>query len=121
MPHVIRYNGTKPEKSGIWPKYNYYKADQKYYELACAIGLKPNNVQEGVELYAKACGDLGIDCGIKMSFKDQGLDEKTYMDNLDKIAYLAYEDQCSPANPRVPMVEEMKEILVKAYNGYTKE
>ena len=43
------------------------------------------------------------------------------MDNLDKIAYLAYEDQCSPANPRVPMVEEMKEILVKAYNGYTKE
>ena len=121
MPHVIRYNGTKPEKPGIWPKYNYYKADQKYYELACAIGLKPNNVQEGVELYAKACGDLGIDCGIKMSFKDQGLDEKTYMDNLDKIAYLAYEDQCSPANPRVPMVEEMKEILVKAYNGYTKE
>ena len=121
MPHVIRYNGTKPEKPGIWPKYNYYKADQKYYELACAIGLKPNSVQEGVELYAKACGDLGIDCGIKMSFKDQGLDEKTYMDNLDKIAYLAYEDQCSPANPRVPMVEEMKEILVKAYNGYTKE
>ena len=121
MPHVIRYNGTKPEKPGIWPKYNYYKADQKYYELACAIGLKPNSVQEGVELYAKACGDLGIDCGIKMSFKDQGLDEKTYMDNLDKIAYLAYEDQCYPANPRVPMVEEMKEILVKAYNGYTKE
>ena len=121
MPHVIRYNGTKPEKPGIWPKYNYYKADQKYYELACAIGLKPNSVQEGVELYAKACGDLGIDCGIKMSFKDQGLDEKTYMDNLDKIAYLAYEDQCSPANPRVPMVEEMKESLVKAYNGYTKE
>lgn len=121
MPHVIRYNGTKPEKPGIWPKYNYYKADQKYYELACAIGLKPNSVQEGVELYAKACGDLGIDCGIKMSFKEQGLDEKTYMDNLDKIAYLAYEDQCSPANPRVPMVEEMKEILVKAYNGYTKE
>ena len=121
MPHVIRYNGTKPEKPGIWPKYNYYKADQKYYELACAIGLKPNSVQEGVELYAKACGDLGIDCGIKMSFNDQGLDEKTYMDNLDKIAYLAYEDQCSPANPRVPMVEEMKEILVKAYNGYTKE
>ena len=120
MPHVIRYNGTKPEKPGIWPKYNYYKADQKYYELACAIGLKPNSVQEGVELYAKACGDLGIDCGIKMSFKDQGLDEKTYMDNLDKIAYLAYEDQCSPANPRVPMVEEMKEILVNAYNGYTK-
>ena len=120
MPHVIRYNGTKPEKPGIWPKYNYYRADEKYYELALAIGLKPKTVAEGVEMYAKACGDLAIDCGIKMSFKDQGIDEKTFMDNLDKIAYLAYEDQCSPANPRVPMVEEMKEILVKAYNGYTK-
>ena len=120
MPHVIRYNGTKPEKPGIWPKYNYYRADEKYYELALAIGLKPKTVAEGVEMYAKACGDLAIDCGIKMSFKDQGIDEKTFMDNLDKIAYLAYEDQCSPANPRIPMVEEMKEILVKAYNGYTK-
>ena len=120
MPHVIRYNGTKPEKPGIWPKYNYYRADEKYYELALAIGLKPKTVAEGVEMYAKACGDLAIDCGIKMSFKDQGIDEKTFMNNLDKIAYLAYEDQCSPANPRIPMVDEMKEILVKAYNGYTK-
>ncbi len=120
MPHVIRYNGTKPEKPGIWPKYNYYKADEKYFELALAIGLKPNTIAEGVEMYARACGDLAIDCGIQMSFKAQGLDETTFMNNLDKIAYLAYEDQCSPANPRVPMVEEMKEILVKAYNGYTK-
>ena len=52
-----------------------------------------------------------------MNFKSQGLDEKTYMASLDKLAFLAYEDQCSPANPRVPMVDDVKEILKKAYDS----
>ena len=97
LPYVIRYNGTKPEKPGVWPKYNYYKADEKYAELARLIGLKFNTVEEGVVAYAKACAELGADCGIKMSFKEQGLDSKTWMAAREKIAYLAYEDQCSPA------------------------
>ncbi len=117
MPHVIRYNGTKPSKPGIWPKYNYYRADERYCEIAKAIGLKFNTVQEGVEAYAKACHDLGVEVGIKMSFKEQGIDAKAWEDNLEKIAYLAYEDQCSPANPRLPMVSEMIEILKKSYTG----
>lgn len=119
LPYVIRYNGTKPEKPGVWPKYNYYKADEKYAELARLIGLKFNTVEEGVVAYAKACAELGADCGIKMSFKEQGLDSKTWMAAREKIAYLAYEDQCSPANPRVPMVQDMVEILTAAYEGDT--
>ena len=119
LPYVIRYNGTKPEKPGVWPKYNYYKADEKYAELARLIGLKFNTVEEGVIAYAKACADLGADCGIKMSFKEQGLDAKAWDAAKEKIAYLAYEDQCSPANPRVPMVNDMIEILRASYEGNT--
>ena len=119
LPYVIRYNGTKPEKPGVWPKYNYYKADEKYAELARLIGLKFNTVEEGVIAYAKACADLGADCGIKMSFKEQGLDAKAWDAAKEKIAYLAYEDQCSPANPRVPMVNDMIEILRASYEGDT--
>lgn len=117
MPHVIRYNGEKSDKPGIWPKYNYYKADEKYAELAKMIGCKFNTVAEGVEMYAAACGNLGKDCGIKMSFEAQGIKLEDLEANLSKVAYLAYGDQCSPANPRVPMVEDIKDIIRKAYKG----
>ncbi|MDE7162133.1 MAG: bifunctional acetaldehyde-CoA/alcohol dehydrogenase [Anaeroplasmataceae bacterium] len=119
LPFTVRYNGTKPQKLSTWPKYNYYRADEKYAELARILGLPASTVEEGVESYAKACGELGMKCGIKMNFKSQGLDEKEYLASLEKLAYLAYEDQCSPANPRVPMVEDMKKILKDAY--YTEE
>lgn len=117
MPHVIRYNGSKPEKPGIWPKYNYYKADVKYQDIAKLLGLKANTPAEGVESYAQAVANLAKEVGVKMSFKEQGIDEKAWENSLEKIAYLAYEDQCSPANPRIPMVKELMEILRKAYIG----
>ena len=59
LPYVIRYNGVKQGKLATWPKYNYYHADEKYFELAQAIGLKPKNIEEGVEMFAQACYDLG--------------------------------------------------------------
>ncbi len=118
LPYVIRYNGTKPSKPGIWPKYNYYKADERYAELARTIGCKFNTVEEGVRAYADAVYNLAVELGIDMSFKAQtDCGEKVWMDNLDKIAFLAYEDQCSPANPRVPMIEDIKTILIESYNG----
>ena len=120
LPHVIRYNGTKPEKPGVWPKYKFYCADEKYQEIAKALGLKAATPAQGVESLAQACQDLCDTVGIEMSFKAQGIDEKYFMDNLNKIAMLAYEDQCSPCNPRVPMIKDMEEILKKAYYGETK-
>jgi acetaldehyde dehydrogenase/alcohol dehydrogenase len=119
LPFTIRYNGTQPDKLSTWPKYNYYKAAERYAELARMLGLPASTTAEGVESYAKACGELGKRLGIAMNFQSQGLDEKEWLDNLDKLAFLAYEDQCSPANPRVPLVEDMKQILKEAY--YTKE
>ena len=118
MPHVIRYNGTRPEKTATWPKYNYYKADVKYQDIARMLGLPCATPEEGVRSYAQACYDLAVRCCIKMSFKEQGLDEKAWMDARHDVALLAFEDQCSPANPRLPMVEDMQVILTRAYYGY---
>ena len=115
LPYTIRYNGTKPQKLSTWPKYNYYCADEKYAEIARALGLPASTVEEGVESYAKACGDLAKRLGIKMNFKSQGIDEASWLANAEKLAYLAFEDQCSPANPRVPMVADMKKILIDSY------
>ena len=117
LPYTIRYNGTKPERPGIWPKYNYYKADEKYAQIAKELGLKVTSVQDGVEKFAQACYDLGKDCGIEMNFKGQGVDEKAWMNAVSKLSYLAFEDQCSPANPRIPMVDDMKVILTNSFKG----
>ncbi len=120
LPHVIRYNGTFPEKPSMWPKYNTYTAHKRYAELARIIGVEGKTVEEGVENFANACAKLVENVGIKASFKEYGIDEKYYMEHLDEIAYLAYEDQAAPCNPRLPIVEDMKEILVKAYHGESK-
>ncbi|WP_025725121.1 bifunctional acetaldehyde-CoA/alcohol dehydrogenase [Acholeplasma granularum] len=118
LPHVILYNGTTPSKLSTWPKYNHYIADEKYMNLARAIGLDPKNAKEGVTMFAKACYDLGQSLGIEMSFNKQNTDEVDYMKNVENLAYLAYEDQCSTANPKLPLVEDMKEILKNAYFGH---
>ena len=118
LPYVIRYNGTRPAKAATWPKYNYYKADVKFQDIAKMLGLPASTPEEAVDALAKAVYDLGERVGIDMSIKGQGVDEKEYMDTVEEIAYLAYEDQCSPANPRLPMVADMMEILQDAYYGY---
>ncbi|MDK6871225.1 bifunctional acetaldehyde-CoA/alcohol dehydrogenase [Neisseria mucosa] len=117
LPHVIRYNGTRPQKTATWPKYNYYKADLKYQEIARTLGLPCATPAEGVESFARACHELAVNVGIKMSFKEQGIDEKTFIDGRKELALLSFEDQCTPANPRLALVADMEEILTKAYYG----
>ncbi len=118
LPYTVRYNGTKPEKPGVWPKYKSYIADQRYAELAYAIGYRFDTIEEGVELFAQAVTQLGEDCGIQMNFSSLDyLNEKDWMDAAEKLSYLAYEDQCSPANPRLPMVKDMEKILRAAWTG----
>ncbi len=118
LPYVIRYNGTRPSKTTTWPKYNYYRADEKFQDIARMLGLPSATPEEAVEAYAKAVYDLGVAVGIEMNFKAQGIDEKEWNENTHAIALLAYEDQCSPANPRLPMVNDMEEIMNDAYYGY---
>lgn len=118
LPYVIRYNGTRPSKTSTWPKYNSYKADVKFQEIARMLGLAAATPEEAVASFADAVFNLGERVGIKMNFKDQGVDHQEWLANSEDIAYLAYEDQCSPANPRLPLVADMKEILEDAYYGY---
>ena len=117
LPHVIKYNGTVPQKLSTWPKYEHYNADEKYQTVARVLGLKADTTKEAVENLSKAVMDLGKEVGIKMNFCDQNISEEDWNNNLKDIALMAYEDQCSPANPRVPMVDDMIEILKKAYKG----
>lgn len=118
LPYVIRYNGTRAAKTSTWPKYNKFVADVKFQDIARMLGLPAATPEEAVTSFAEAVFDLGERVGIKMNFKDQGIDENEWLASSEEIALLAYEDQCSPANPRLPLVKDMKEILEDAYYGY---
>lgn len=121
LPYVIRYNGTRPAKHATWPKYNHYIADKKYQDVAKMLGLPAETAEEGVASLAKAVYDLGERVGINMSIQGQGIDKDEYMKYTEELAYLAYEDQCTPVNPRLALVSDMKEILEDAYYGYKKK
>ena len=111
LPHVIRYNGTIPTKLNIWPKIENYKADIKYMELAQLIGLNPKTPAEGVEMFADACEELCKKVGVPCNIKSQGIDADAWEESVHRMAMNAYEDQCTPANPRMPMVHDMEAIL----------
>jgi acetaldehyde dehydrogenase/alcohol dehydrogenase len=117
LPHVIRYNGQVPGKLSTWPKYDYYKANLKYQTVARVLGLAASTPEEGVESLALAVANLGKEIGINMNFEATGIAEEEWNANVEQIALLAFEDQCSPANPRVPLIADMINILKKAYKG----
>ncbi len=117
LPYVIEYNGEVPTKLSVWPKYNKYCADKKYQDIAKLLGLPASTPEEGVKSLANACRNLAKEIGLSTGFKGTGIGEEEFMSKIERIAFLAYEDQCSPCNPRVPLVEDMKVILKKAYFG----
>ncbi len=121
LPHVIRYNGTIPTKLTSWPKYEHYVAPERFQQLAAALGLPASTPAEGVESYALAVESLRARVGIPSSFQAQGVDEQEFLARLDEVAMGAYEDQCAPANPRMPMIEDMKDLLTAAYYGSSLE
>jgi len=117
LPHVIRYNGTVPTKLTSWPKYEHYVAPERFQEIAKHLGLPASTPEEGVESYAHAVEELREAVGIPGSFQAQGVAEDAFIGILDELAMGAYEDQCAPANPRMPMLEDMKMIMEAAYYG----
>ncbi|WP_314794919.1 bifunctional acetaldehyde-CoA/alcohol dehydrogenase [Eggerthia catenaformis] len=119
LSHVIRYNGTVPTKLNVWPKIENYKADKKYRELAELIGLKPKTDAEGVEMFATAVEQLWVKIGGATNVKSQGIDKDAWMESVHRMAMNAYEDQCTPANPRMPMVKDMEDIMTRIYDYET--
>ncbi len=117
LPYVIRYNASRPTKFVSFPKYEYFIADEKYANIAKKLGLKAYTVEEGVSSLIAKVKELNEFLGIPSSFKDAGIDETEFMSKVDILADRAFEDQCTTANPRVPLVEELKQILIDSYYG----
>ncbi|MFE5208883.1 bifunctional acetaldehyde-CoA/alcohol dehydrogenase [Streptomyces sp. NPDC056600] len=117
LPHVIRYNGTVPAKLTGWPKYESYRAPERFQEIARALGLPTATPAEGVESLAVAVERLREAVGIEPSFRALGVDEQAFLAALPQQALNAYEDQCAPANPRMPMLDDMRRLMRDAYDG----
>ncbi|MGA5710445.1 bifunctional acetaldehyde-CoA/alcohol dehydrogenase [Streptomyces cellulosae] len=117
LPHVIRYNGTVPTKLTGWPKYENYRAPERFQDIARTLGLPAATPAEGVESLATAVERLRDAVGIEPTFQALGIDERAFLDALPQQALNAYEDQCAPANPRMPMLDDMQEIMRTAYHG----
>ncbi|MFF0201443.1 bifunctional acetaldehyde-CoA/alcohol dehydrogenase [Streptomyces sp. NPDC005017] len=117
LPHVIRYNGTVPTKLTGWPKYEDYRAPERFQDIASALGLPAATPAEGVRSLAEAVERLREAVGIEPSFQALGVDEQAFLGSLPEQALNAYEDQCAPANPRMPMLDDMQELMRKAYYG----
>ncbi|RMI92672.1 bifunctional acetaldehyde-CoA/alcohol dehydrogenase [Streptomyces sp. ZS0098] len=117
LPHVIRYNGTVPTKLTGWPKYETYRAPERFQDIARTLGLPAATPREGVESLAAAVERLRDTVGIEPTFRALGVDERAFLDALPQQALNAYEDQCAPANPRMPMLDDMQGIMRTAYHG----
>jgi len=117
LPHVIRYNGSVPSKLTGWPKYESYRAPERFQDIARMLGLPAATAQEGVDSYAQAVERLRQAVGIEGSFQQAGVDEEEFLDSLPQQALNAFQDQCAPANPRMPMLDDMQEIMQAAYYG----
>ena len=95
------------------PKYNYYRADEKYQNLAKMLGLPASTPQEGVESYAKACADLAESVGIVMNLSAQKITPEMFAEDVDLVSMMAYEDQCTPCNPRLPLRSAISKPFLK--------
>lgn len=117
LPYVIKYNSSKPTKFVSFPKYEYFIADEKYYHLAKKVGLKSDTVEEGIDSLINKIKEMNKCLGIPNSFKEAGIDEQEFLSKVDMLADRAFEDQCTTANPRLPLVSELKQIMLDSYYG----
>ncbi|UYO03863.1 bifunctional acetaldehyde-CoA/alcohol dehydrogenase [Paenibacillus sp. PSB04] len=117
MPHVIRYNAQKPTKFASFPKYNHFVADLRYAEIARMLGLPSRNTEEGVNSLIEAVRKLNQSLGIPEKFQDLGFDPADFEAKVDYLADRAFEDQCTTANPRMPLVSELADVYRNAFYG----
>lgn len=116
LPYVIKYNAGPPSKFVSYPKYEYFIAPEKYRQIAAHLDLPATSNEEGVQSLIEAVSGLSRSLGIPSSFAELGLDRKLYMTRLPRLAEKAFEDQTTITNPRLPLISELAEILLKAYD-----
>ena len=118
LEEVLRFNASEtPAKMGTFPQYDHPHTLARYAEVADYLGLGGSTDEEKLENLIKAVNDLKARVGIKPSIKDYGIDEKDFLDRLDEMVEQAFDDQCTGANPRYPLMSEIKQMYLNAYYG----
>ena len=115
---VIKFNAVEnPKKMGAFSQYKYPIAAQRYAEIASFVGLDGKTDEEKVEKLTRKISELKESIGIKKSIKEYGVDEKDFLQRLDEMAEQAFDDQCTGANSRYPLIEEVKKMYLNAFHG----
>ena len=118
IEEVLRFNASEaPAKMGTFSQYDHPHTLARYAEIADHLTLGGESDEEKLENLIRAINGLKARVGIKASIKEYGIDEKAFLDNLDEMAWQAFDDQCTGANPRYPLVSEIKEMYLNAYYG----
>ena len=121
LTEVMRFNAAHvPTKMGTFSQYQYPHAMERYVEIANYMGIAGKDDQDTFEKLIQKVEELKEAIGIKKTIRDYGVDEKYFLDTLDEMVEQAFDDQCTGANPRYPLMKEMKEIYLKAYYGAEK-
>ena len=116
--HVLEFNAAEvPAKMGTFPQYDYPKTLRRYAQVAEALGVEGKDDEAKLEGLIKKIDELKEHCGIKKYIKDYGIAEDDFLATLDEMVENAYDDQCTGANPRHPLMSEIKEMYLKAYYG----
>ena len=118
IDEVLRFNSAEvPEKMGTFPQYDHPHTLRRYAEIAESLNLGGNTDEEKLENLIKKIDELKEQIGIKKTIKDYGIDEKDFLDRLDEMTEQAFDDQCTGANPRYPLMSEIKQMYLNAYYG----
>lgn len=118
IDEVLRFNASEtPRKMGTFPQYGYPHTLARYAEVADYLGIKGKNDKEKLNNLIKAIDELKARVGIKPTIKDYVPDEKDFLDRLDAMVEQAFDDQCTGANPRYPLMSEIKQMYLNAYYG----
>ncbi len=118
ISQVIKFNSNeRPTKQGTFSQYHYPEGRRRYARVAEALNLGGKNDEEKVTNLIKAIENLKKSISIPASIKEWGVDEKTFLDGLDRLSELAFDDQCTGANPAYPLISEIKQMYLDAYYG----
>lgn len=117
LPQVICFNAKRPEKLAMWPHYSVYRADKDYAEIARAIGLTGSSDAELIEKLVQKIIDLAQSVGIKMAYKDYGVDENEFNKKVDQLAVEAYGDQNTVTNPVAPLISQIAQLMRDSFEG----
>ena len=121
ITEVMKFNASEnPQKMGTFSQYAYPHTLARYAEIASFLGLGGKNDEEKFNNLLKAVDELKAKVGIKKTIADYGIDEKNFLDRLDEMVEQAFDDQCTGANPRYPLMSEIKEMYLTAYYGENK-